>query len=181
MDYAKRNEIEFYRPLIDDALIRIVKVSDGDVEQAQAALDAVEHDAGPWGYLNKATAAVREIIDMDNIDEVLPYDWVTGFLQGRWDNAEIPMYCVDSYDDVDPHDFMMPVVLEYYPEESHECLQQQFYVGGGDADIIALWKREDRTSVCHAHMEGFWILGEDPADFIERYATKLEEKLAEVS
>ena len=178
MDYAKRNEIDVYRPLIDAALLRIVRATDGDEEQAHAALDAVEHDAGPWGYLNKAVNAVRDSIDMDAIEEVLPYAWATSFLRDTWSSGEYPMYCVDSEDDVDPMDFPRPVVLQYYPEEAHECLGQQIYVGGGDADIIALWKREDRTSICHAHMEGFWILGEDSVDFIENYATKFEEALA---
>ena len=66
--------------------------------------------------------------------------------------------------------------LEYYPEESHECLSQYNYIGGADADVIALWQREDRTSVCHAHVEGFWILGEDPVDYIEKIAEKAEKK-----
>ncbi len=175
MDYAKRQQIETYRPLIDDALLRIVETTGGDREEGTAALQAIDHKEGPWGYLNKAVQAVRPAINMETIDEVLPHNWVTGFLKGRWENAEIPFSYVETADQVEPGTFMRPLILEYYPEESHECLKQRTYVGGGDADIIALWRRDDRTSVCHAHMEGFWILGEDPTDFIEKYAAKLHD------
>lgn len=181
MDYAKRKEIDVYRPMIDAALIRIVNATDGDEAQAQSALDAVDHDAGPWGYLKNAVNAARDSIGMEAIEEVLPHDWATSFLRDTWSSGEYPFSCVDSEADVDPMAIPRPVVLEYYPEESHECLRQQNYVGGADADILALWRREDRTSICHAHMEGFWILGEDPVDFIENYATKFEEVLAEAS
>ncbi|AWV91253.1 hypothetical protein [Bradymonas sediminis] len=183
MDYAARKTPEIYKPMIDAALLRLARVAGADDEAVSVTLAdlKVEPGTGPWGYLTQAAIpAIRSSLTTEALQTALgPYSWNFSLLKGTLaDNLQAFDY-VETQDEVeidyeDP--WGSPVVLEYYPEESHECLRQVNYIGGSDADIIALWRRADRTSICHAHMEGFWILGEDPIDWIEKIASAAEEK-----
>jgi hypothetical protein len=180
IDWETRKQPEIYKPLIDEALLRIARASGGDEAKTSEILEAQAPDGGPWTYLNDVVPEVRDSIVTDALSEVMQGQWAFQFLEGTIDRYLETWDYVESADDYQPDPMSMggmPVILEYYPEESHECLRQCHYIGGADADIIALWDREDRTSVCHAHMEGFWILGEDPADYIENIADKVEEGL----
>jgi hypothetical protein len=182
IDYAARRRPEIFKPLVDAALSRIAAVD----ARTFTPPAAVEPGTGPWGYLEAAVAAGRADLTTLAVGNALgEHSWGHRFLLGKLAEHLTAFEAVeteeeaaggDDEEDFDPEG--RPIVLAYYPEESHECLRQGHFVGGADADVIALWQRADRTSVCHAHMEGFWILGEDPVDFIERIAAKAEGKTA---
>jgi hypothetical protein len=179
-DYAARRRPEIFKPLVDAALSRIAAVGG----RAFTRPAAVESGTGPWGYLDAAVAAGRADLTTVAVGKALgEHSWGHQFLLGKLAEHLTAVEAVETEEDAagddDEEGFGgRPIVLAYYPEESHECLRQGNFVGGADADVIALWQRADRTSVCHAHMEGFWILGEDPIDFIERIAAKAEGKTA---
>jgi hypothetical protein len=183
IDYAARRRPEIFKPLVDAALSRIAAVG-GRTFTPPAEVEA---GTGPWGYLDAAVTAGRADLTTVAVANALgEHTWNHQFLLGKLAEHFTSYDVVETEEDAaggddEEEDFGFegrPVVLSYYPEESHECLRQAHFVGGADADVIALWKRADRTSVCHAHMEGFWILGEDPVDFIERIAAKAEGKTA---
>ena len=156
-DFENRKDPAIYRPRINEALLRIVKATNGDVNAARDALDTIKYEGTSWGYLNdKAVPLVSEFINLKIVNEKIPYSWGKALLE---QTLGVPT----AYPEI-----------EYYPEEAIACLEQENYIGGYDADIIALWDRGDRESICHAHMEGFWVLGEDAIDFVEKTATELE-------
>ncbi len=182
IDYRARKNPDVFKPLIDVALSRIARVGG----RSFTPPDAVEAGTGPWGYLNAAAAAGRSSLTSEAVAKALgEHSWSHQFLLGKLAEHFTSYDVVETEaeasggggeDDEDFGSDDRPVVLEYYPKESWECLRQGNFIGGADADVFALWQREDRTSVCHAHMEGFWTLGEDPVDYIERIATKAEGK-----
>ncbi|MFP4599716.1 MAG: hypothetical protein ACLFVJ_15770 [Persicimonas sp.] len=176
IDWKARKEPETYKPLIDDAILRIARAAGADEEAIGATLEEQSPTRGPWDYLTDVVGKVRDDLVTDELRDARP--WFFSFLDGTFDRYLETYYCVETQADAGSDPFDRPLVLEYYPEEAHECLRQETYVGGADADIYALWNRGNRYSVCHAHMEGFWILGEDPTDFIENIADKTEEELA---
>lgn len=176
VDWEARKKPENYKPLIDAALLRIAHAAGADEAAVKATLEEQSPTKGPWNYLTNVLKEIREDLLTDELRDARP--WGMSFLDGTIDEHLEAFSCVETQADVSPDPFDRPVVLEYYPEEAHECLRQQIYIGGADADIFALWNRGDRYSVCHAHMEGFWILGEDPSDYIENIADKVEEELA---
>ncbi len=64
--------------------------------------------------------------------------------------------------------------IEYYPEESHEFLEQENFFSISGADVVGWWETATGTIYCHAHMEGFWILEETPFDFIHKIARAMK-------
>lgn len=180
IDYVARKQPAVFKPLIDAALERIAKVGG----RAFTPPGSVAPGTGPWGYLTTVVAAAKDDLTSEAVRSALgEHSWSVAFLGGTlaehftsYDVVETEEDARGGDDDEDWDPEARPVVLAYYPEESRECLRQGNFVGGADADVFALWQRADRTSVCHAHMEGFWILGEDPADYIERIAAKAEGK-----
>lgn len=175
-DYRARQKPEQFKPLIDAALARLASLSG-----AALTLAEVSEGTGPWGYLTEAIAQNRAALTGPKVRAALgEHTWYDQFLTGHLADNLNAGSVIDSEDDLDPEDDYdpdaAPVVLAYYPAAAHACLRQELFIGGADADLFALWPREDRTSVCHAHMEGFWILGEDPIDFIERIADRAEGK-----
>lgn len=178
VDYSERKKPDVFKPMIDEALMRIARAVGADEDAVASKLADLDPEGGPWNYLSReSTPAVRDLLVNDTLREVMPYDRGTKLLDNTLDQHLEAFDWVETEADVEPDAWSRPVVLEYYPEESLECLRQGMYVGGADADIIALWDRGDRHSICHAHMEGFWILGEDPVDWIEKIADKVEEKV----
>ena len=158
MNYEERKQPNVYKPLIDEALIRIVEATGGDVDEARQALDEVEHDGTSFEYLNDhAVPAVSSFVDLEVVQERIPHRWGKSLLEGKFEAGT-----------------MLFPNIEFYPEDSKEFLHQQNFIGGYDADVVGLWDRDDRQSICHAHMEGFWILGEDAIDFVEKTADELE-------
>ncbi|MEL6182880.1 MAG: hypothetical protein AAFS10_28250, partial [Myxococcota bacterium] len=46
---------------------------------------------------------------------------------------------------------------------------------GWGEDVVGLWRRPGGyTSLYHAHPEGFWLLGYDAVDFVERAVARLD-------
>jgi hypothetical protein len=182
-DYEARIQPEVYRPLIDEALVRIAERSGGDVPAVRRTLERIgpETPSTQWSYLTRALRDIREHLLTEPVKEVGKHNWFLYFLEGR--DADYHGHSLIDPDedapespDGDESASGRPVAyLEYYEEEAWECLRQRAFVGGYDADVVALWTREDgRVSVCHAHPEGFWILGEDAAEFAMKFADKLQ-------
>lgn len=182
MNWNERKDADVYKPLIDDALLRIASAVGADTDAIEGTLSeqSPDEETSQWRYANDILAEIRDDLVTDDFTGAAPQKWAKNLVDGSAGDNLNSMSCVETAADRDPDPmaFFKPIVLEYYPEESHECLRQEHYVDGTDADVIALWSREDRTSVCHAHMEGFWTLGEDVADWLEGYADEVEEELA---
>lgn len=178
IDYHARKQPAVYKPLIDAALDRIAKVGG----RTFTPPESIAPGTGPWGYLTTAVAVGKDDLTTGAVRAMLgEYHWSYRFLLGRlaehltaFETVETEEDAQGGDDDEDWDPDGRPIVLAYYPEEARACLRQENFVGGADADVFALWERDDRTSVCHAHMEGFWILGEDPVDYIERIAARAE-------
>ncbi len=161
-DYAHRTDPSVFKPLIDAALLEIARKGGGDVEAVQKELDALDATQyrRQWSYLMRALSRTRTHLLTDKVLQA-PNHWFDHFLEGNH---------------YDTRDKDVDSIIEYYPERAQEALRQENLVGGYDADIIGLWKRDDgHESVYHAHMEGFWILGEDTIDFVASFATHLKE------
>ena len=159
MDFAARRSANVYKPLIDDALARIAGATGGDKAAIGTALASVPAVDSQWTYLVAALDAIRDRLVTDGLEAKLENDWfVTIAKEPRQD--DLPF-----------------VESEYYPEESHAFLEEEDYVAGEDADVVGLWtRRGGHQSLCHAHMEGFWILGRDVAEFVEWTAATAEGK-----
>lgn len=165
-----------YKPLIDSALQKFARHAGKSPAELAKKLDALDvRDLGPWGYLMQALESARPLLLSAHARERLRGDWFLSFLTNDNANNNPPTGLAGDCSDGDEYDdsFENLISLEYYPEEAREGLAQEHFVGGTDADVIFLWKGE-LTKVCHAHPEGFWILGDDPIDFVERAAKKLD-------
>jgi hypothetical protein len=181
MNYKARQKPEVFKPMIDEALLRIARVANVDEDAVSARLGEVEPGGDSWHYLyEQALPAVSEILYTDQLDELFEdagNGWGQMLFSQDLDGELFATRCVaTAAEDDDPDEY--PVVLEYYPQIAHECLKQENYVGGQDDAIVALWKREDRTSICVAwatEEEEMDILGEDTIDWIESIAGELED------
>lgn len=169
IDYTSRNKPEVFKPLIDAELLKLAKYNGADIGKTEKILATVDpKKMGAWGYLTSAIDATRSMVYEGKVAENLGFSWSHQLFEQ--DMERFPFFAGETENDV-PEDLDFsenPIVLEYYPKESHEALRQDMFVGGADADVIGLWRVEDRTRVFHAHMEGFEILGEDPVDYLQR-------------
>lgn len=170
-DYAARREPGVFKPLIDGALLRIGRKVGVD-DKLSLVLGALEAPpgSGPWTYLMAAITAARPL----GLDKAIrDGEWAHYFLGGQHESYEGHT----TYRDEDDDGSVPYVNLRHYPAEARPALKQGTFVGGYDADVIALWRRADgRYSPCHAHPEGFWLLGQDAIEFVERAATIAEGK-----
>lgn len=168
-DYAARREPAVFKPLIDAALLRIARKASCDDEAARV-LGALETQpgGGPWTYLLEASSKLRPL---GLAQTVRKGEWAHYFLAGEHESYQGHTTHRDDDDDGS-----IPYVnLRHYPAEARAALKQGNFVGGYDADVIAMWRRSDgRYSPCHAHPEGFWLLGQDAIDFAERAAVLAE-------
>lgn len=193
MDYAARKLPEIFKPLIDAALLRIAHAAGADTNAVQERLDELVPKLGlnvlhkrdtsrPWHYLRyQATPAIADLILTDRFNEALGHHYTTSLLNGAFGEYLETADWVTTKEELDDERYWdsYPVVLEYFPPESHECLKQGYYVDGVDGtEVLALWDRGDRHSVCRVLRQGFFILGEDSVDWIEKIATEVEKKLA---
>jgi hypothetical protein len=173
IDYEARKQPEAYKPLFGAAFAELGRFAGADLEAVQAALDGIDTTGmGPWGYLLAAASATKPLVFNDKVKEALGFRW------GRqlWEPSDIPVFGGMTEDEVerDPDDYETNyIVAEYYPEEAHEALEQDYFWGGSDADVLGLWIKDGIAKVFHAHMEGFWILGEDPIDFFEKIVAQI--------
>lgn len=175
IDYESRKKPAVYKPLIDTELQKIAEIAGADAGAVQAELDAVDLEGrGPWGYLTAAAKATTDLLFTDEVRRKLAGNWAAAL----WEPPQqYTCYGGPTEDDVerDPDDYETNyIVAEYYPEESHEALAQDNYWAGADADVMGIWQKDGIAKVFHAHMEGFWILGEDPVDFIQKAVAKMK-------
>lgn len=168
-DPAARREPSVFKPLIDAALLRIGKKA-GVEDELVKLLGSLEAPpgGGPWTYLMDAIRAAQPL----GLAKVVPNgEWAHYFLSGEHESYEGHT----THRDEDDDGSISFVNVRNYPREARPALRQGHFVGGYDADVIAMWRRADgRYSPCHAHMEGFWLLGQDAIDFIERAAMMAE-------
>lgn len=166
-DYVARRDASVFKPSIDAAMLRIARHA-GRENEVRAALDAlvVPSGTGPWGYFLLTLDAVKNL----GLDQAAPVGtWGDYFFSGQHRDY------VPHSTERDEEDDGNWLSLGDYPREAIPALKQKLYVGGYDADVVMLWARTDgRHTVCHAHPEGFWILGQDPIDFVERTAIEVE-------
>jgi hypothetical protein len=170
-DAAARREPSVFKPLIDAALLRIGRKAgvDEDLATLLGGLD-VPPGGGAWTYLLEALRAAQPL----GLAKTVPDgEWAHYFLSGEHESYAGHT----THHDDDDDGSISYVNLRDYPREARPALRQGHFVGGYDADVIAMWRRADgRYSPCHAHVEGFWLLGQDPIDFIERAAMLAEGK-----
>jgi hypothetical protein len=116
--------------------------------------------------LSLALQATRELLVTPKLAELAKGEWFLPLLRGdEYTGHVLAGKHSDDFDD--------PVVLDPddYPDEARPALKQSYFIGGSDADVVLLWRQKDAThAICHAHPEGFWILGQDAIDFAERFA-----------
>lgn len=160
MTTDRHSRPDVFKPLIDSALGRLAAVAGvgSTVSDKLARLHASPNSTA-WSYLMDAMDVVRG----DFGGSFPQAEWGTHFLSGAYlnDSPSVP-------------------AKKRYPREAGPAIDERLVVGGVDADVILLWPRNDgRVSVCHAHPEGFWILGHDVVDFIERAAFEAEGKRLE--
>jgi hypothetical protein len=162
-----------YKPRIDAALGAFAHHAGSSADSLSRVLQSIDtSDRTAWGYLVEALDRARPLLVSDHARRALQGDWFLSFLIGEPGANALPRWDAPDLDELgDGED---PFDLESYPVEAHEALLEGHFVGGDDADIVLLWGADGGPRVCHAHPEGFWILGEDPADFAERAAQKLE-------
>lgn len=110
-----------------------------------------EQDA--WSYLLEALDAARPALKKRALAEALEGNWFLHFIESKRGRTK------------------KGIVADDYPPEARACFEEGRFVGGSDADVIALWRTPAGSdAVCHLHPEGFWVLGKDAADFAERAA-----------
>ncbi|MBH25137.1 MAG: hypothetical protein CMH57_11910 [Myxococcales bacterium] len=180
---AARTHPEIYRPLVDAALLRVGEFCGADLRGLQRALAPIEVERGggrlslgPWGYVEEALCRARPLVMGARLREALGCGWFTYFMEGGADRYEGHALIEDAGAlSMDADVWGVPLFLEAYPEEAWPFLRQQAYVGGFDEDVVGLWRRPGGySSLCHAHPEGFWVLGYDAVDFVERAAARLD-------
>ncbi|MBW2703622.1 MAG: hypothetical protein JRF33_22630 [Deltaproteobacteria bacterium] len=174
IDYGARKAPEVYKPLFDAEFAKLAELAGADLAAVQKLLDEIKLEGrGPWGYLTGGVSATAALLFNDKLKDALGYTWV----RQLWEPSDqFAMFGGMTEDEVerDPDDYDTNyIVAEYYPEESREALAEDNYWGGGDADVVGLWVKDGVAKVYHAHMEGFWILGEDPVDFLQKEVAKI--------
>lgn len=169
IDYAARKNPEAYKPLLDAEFAKLVELVGGDKAEVQKHLDSIDTEGcRPWDYLTSGINATKKIIFTEKLQEALGYSWTKHLWQAGDQYTCFGGMSEDDFEQ-DPDDFETNYIIgEYYPEESHEALQQDDFWGGSDADVVGLWSKDAITKIFRAHMEGFWILGEDPVDFFQK-------------
>lgn len=158
-----------YKPLIDAEFRNLAEILKVDLVSVQNKLDLIDpKSCGAWRYLLQAIEQTRTLLVSPEFKKMLQ----SNMLRDLWfptDQYACFGGYTANYDDYNSDDYDVNYIFsEYYPEEAHEALAQENYWGGADADVFGLWTTENKTKVYHAHMEGFWILGEDPADFLKK-------------
>jgi hypothetical protein len=170
-DFAQRTDPAVFRPLIHQELLRIARAVDADeaaLARKLTALSARGHAVGrtQWEYLLSALDVARPHLWNDTTRERFAGDWFGYFLEGRHKKYVPHRLVLDTDEDGDGGGHA--VFLESHDEIARPCLRQERFVGGYDADVVALWRRKGGyESVCHSHPEGFWLLGRDAAEFAQ--------------
>ena len=159
-------EPEFKKSL-DERLVALAKRAGKSEDDVRDALDDLHSESGnPWRYFFAALDATRGKLLGEAMRERGAHHWLLYFADGK-DAGFVEPILDDENDDDD--DESPRIRIESYPEEARECLSQGNFVGGYDADVVALWSRDGGTALCHAHPEGFWILGSSPGEFVDDF------------
>ncbi len=187
-----KNTAEYYKPLIDEAILQLVKYNEGQVEEAREILKGLKtntivemendffntasqegflkfmeenaSEISALGYLKKSMYKLKKYLNDGKLKPKLENEWINVLFEpGR--------YFDDSEESI--QEIRDNLVLKNYPQEGWEALQQEDYLVVEDADFLGVWKRSGRESIYHAHPEGFWVLGDDPVDWIEKVVSKV--------
>lgn len=157
-NYEERQQPAINKPWIDEALLRMIKCTTADLAAAQGILNSLEATEDADTYLKKAISSLKTFFTSFEMHSKL------GGGRGR---LLLKLISPDNDGWFE---------LEYYPKEAHAFLKKGNFIEIQDADIIGRWKRKDRVSYHHAHMEGFWTVAEDAIDLIEQIAYTVEQQ-----
>lgn len=140
----------------------------------QKKLDEIKlEDRGPWGYLTEGISTTSALLFNEKLKKAMGTAWIRQLWEPSDQYAVFGGNTEDEVEqDEDDYDTNY-IIAEYYPEEAHEALEQDNYWGGSDADVLGLWVKDGIAKVYHAHIEGFWILAEDPVDFFQKEVAKI--------
>lgn len=183
MKYKERTKPEIFKPLIDGAWVEMAEIVGADQGKVRDVLNKIpleslqDGNSTSFRYLKVTAGNLRGIIFTEKAEALLRNTWFKHII--REPVNEPPVYGGETEDEFNAEDASEddnPVFLEHYPEESHEALRQNLYIGGYDADVLGLWSTESGVKIFHAHPEGFWILGEDAIDWLTKTVEEIRSR-----
>ncbi|MCH2043612.1 MAG: hypothetical protein MK212_05680 [Saprospiraceae bacterium] len=172
MNYTTRLSPEVYKPIVDNLLIKFSQYLTTDTNALKKILAELIAEGSSWEYTLEALKKTRPYIYTEVVQSKLQYEWGNTLLSSNKEEEEDEE---EDWDEDEEEDWdINDVDLNDYPEESHEAIQQETFWVCEDADITGIWKQANEVEkIYHAHMEGFWILGEDAIDFLEKSIQKV--------
>ena len=158
-----------FKPLIDKVLLELTEINDHEKEKTQEILNELSGDRMiSFWYLKQAAFKTKQWSYHGKVEEVL-HDY------GYWGKrifipaSDLPFLVNidDDYED-DLGADTWPVYLEEYPIEAHEALHQDFYLGGGNGDVLGVWKQGIVFKIFVATPNEFEIIAQDPIEWVEK-------------
>jgi hypothetical protein len=172
IDFQERNKPEVFKPLIDKALIAMAESNGHSPSETSKVLKDLPADGlSNIDYLRKAAFLLVKWCYRGKVEELInTYGNWAYYLFNPPGFFELPVLKKgNDQEDASVFDFN-EINPEDYPEEAQEALYYGKFLGGGQGDVLGVWKKDGINQIYLAFRDSFYIIAEDPVDWIQQIA-----------